>query len=851
MIPEFGLSKGARLFALVSFPHLRTELLKTVVSVIGMALGIAVYFAIRTALWNSWQSFVTSTQLLFPKDQVCLEGKGGEINEQIIPQVLALPGLEHLEPQSSRFVEARAGDSSLSTVQVLGVDTIGTQHKNSSLSSAPLLKDPHAIFVSPEIARKASRNSLALVVNGVVREFTIGGEIPFSRLNEVFGNQVVLIDIAYFQDIFGSWGKVDQLCLSFSRQQSRSDIEENLRSLSPNISLSSPDENARHAQKMSESFRLNLIFLAAISLFVALFLVYNTTSYSVLKRRHDLAILRSLGASSRQLFVFLSLESIVLGLLSALLGVVLGYFFALTAVKIVSSSFSTLYLPVQVKKVHWRTDLLIQCLFLGPMLSFLGGLIPVSEIIRRPPRHALASRDGEESFQRWLPLLFFFGLFLFGCAFVTSQEDLLKKSIYMGFLPPSFLLVGIVFIVPFLLFFGVKAARAIAIAGSRPELLLAVDHISASLRRSSMATSAITVATGMFVGISIMILSFRHTVNDWIEHVTKADIYVSANSHLSGPTQGYLPNEVINSLQQLPEVEDFDWISTAKITIDNRQVRVNGVRFETITRHHRLLFKLPMTDAELDNLFVDTQQVLVSETFANRTQLKVGDTFILPGLHTGQKMQIGNIFYDYSSDQGVILIQDRVFERIFSNSQKHAISLYLHKDVDPEIVCQKIRQMFATYTLVIRSNKTLRTEVLKVFDDTFRITYALQGIALLISVLTLLNTVLMLMLDRTREFAVLRAIGASVSSLALMVAYETLLLGIFAVIAAFVLGFSLAGVLVFVVNKFFFGWSIRFLFPTEIFFTTSVTLIALAVLTGLIPGFFAAKRIPSTALNYE
>jgi len=841
-----------RLLLALSISHLRAEWLKTLLAISGMALGIAMYFAIQTAITNSWEGFVASAKLLTPDDRLRLESAGGEIPESLVPRILKLPGLEQLSPQSSRFVDASSETNYLGTVQILGVDALASRGLNSFRGGEDLLKYDDAVLVSSDLAKKLEGKKLTVRINGSEQTLRVSGVLPENGIAEAFGGQLAVLDIAHFQDLFQNWGRVDTLFLSFVPDKSRTEVElEISKSLPESISLAKPDENTRHAEKMSESFRLNLSFLSAISLFVALFLIYNTTSFAALKRRRELSLLRSLGISSRELLLFLSLENLFIGLLGALLGIGVGYFLALTTVKLVSLSFSTLYLPIHLKEVRWKPEIFAQCLLLGPALSFIGGAIPIFEVLRLPPRETTFYEQIEGNFRKSVCKFFLLGVALFFGTLLFAKRTLLDRSIYNGFISPSLLLLATACVIPAYTLVVLKCTRKVFASRLSSELLLALDHIETTLRRSSLSISAIVVATGTFIGLSIMILSFRQTVNDWIHHITKADIYVSNHSNVVGPGGGYLPENVVEALIHAPEAADYDYIAGTKLRFNDREVRVNGMRFDVLARHDRLLFKQPMNSAELQRIIGDTNEIFASETFATRNNVAIGDRILLPGLEKTARVKIANIFYDYSSDQGVLLIPDSLFSSLFEEARKQGVSLYLREGVDAEAFRAKITQRFRGMLLSVRSNKSLREEVLKVFDDTFRITYALQAISLSISALTMLNTVLMLMLERKREFAVFRAIGARRASIAYMTAYESVFLGALALILSLLLGLALAAILVFVINQFFFGWSVRFVFPSETLVSTSLAVILLSLLAGFLPGYLSASRTDVGSLSYE
>ena len=853
---------GWRIFRSVSASHFRTDALKTLFTVIGMALGVAVFFAIQTANQNAWTSFVSSAKLIAPDSAFRIVAPSGEVPESVVVKLLSLPGVAAVSPQSSVYATAYSDDTALGVINVVGIDLIGapevTRRQSKQIGEAPdidvmkLLRDPRAVLVSQGLNQELRGGALSILSNGAKVSLTVAAVLPEDGIANAFGGRTAVLDIGSFQELFGRYGRVDSLTLTVGPSVSREALARELTAIEPEqVSLADADENTRHAAKMSESFRLNLSFLAGVSLFIALFLIYNTTNYAVLKRRTELSTLRSIGASSKDILVYLCLENIVVGFVSAVAGVGLGAVLALGAVKLVSTSFSSLYVPIAVSQVHYSPQLIAWCLCIGPIISLAGGIGPILEVARLSPTQTRTYQQAEAVFRSSLLRSTAIGVAMLVLCALSARTQVMQYSIYAGFLSPAFLLIGFSFLVPLLVRAAVASAEVIAHRLQSIELMLALDHVRSTLRRNAVAVSAMAIAIGMFVGMTVMILSFRQTVVDWVTHITRADVYISTASRVSGSPDGYLPEEFVEFLMRHPGVRDFDWVSTKKVRFADREVKVTGVRFELLGQYDRLLLETPMPPEALRSLAARTDIVLASETFAARNGVTAGAEIELPGFTRKARLQIANVFYDYSSDQGALFIPDALFVELFGESRKQGVSLYLAPGVTADQIRDELAKKFPAVLVSVRSNSMLRQLVLDVFDDTFKITYALQGIALLISALTIINTVLMLILERRQEFATLRAIGASRWSLARMIGYESLFLGAVSAAGGVLLGFALATILVFVVNKFFFGWSIRFVVPAGMLLGTVGSVLLMTLAAGLIPGLKTADRLSSKALRYE
>ena len=847
-----------RLLRFVSLSHVRIEWLRTLLTITGMALGVAVYGAIRTANHNALESFALSAQLLGGTADRTVSSTIGGVNEALIPSLRAQHCIAALTPQSSRYLYAHdAKGAPIGMVQVLGVDLFGPSEFGLWGSEPPrikrgsftdLLSQRTTVLSSALLSQQLVDDKLFVTNNSQRIALTLAGTLPTSGVANAFGGRVLVLDIAHYQELFEEFGRVDSLLIRFDPSCESGVAEQVVQSSLPEgTTIQRANGRARQAEKMSEAFQLNLNFLSSISLFVALLLIYNTISYAVLKRRAEFGILQAIGASPRALMRLVALEGLVTGAAASLLGSALAYLFSFYTIAMVAKTFSTLYVPVEVTQVRFSLQVLLECLLLGPAIGVLGSLLPSLEAQASSIRETFGYQSFEEQFSRLVRPLAIAGVCLLLLAVLFARPELLGVHTLMGFISPTALTFGMVLLMPWLLLRVLSMSKRLLRPRLGIEVLLAFDHLRMTLRRTSVATSAIMVALGMYIGVTVMILSFRSTVEQWIHQITKADLYISPLASPSA-TKGvhFLPNPVIEFATSLPEVRLADWTTTKTIVLADREVQITGVRFKAIDDAGRLIFLSPNGAASPTKI-----PVYVSETFANRFHVDLGSTVSLPGTKHTLEAYVANIYYDYSSDQGVVLVDHDEFVKLDGEYRKQGLSLYLNDSTAAASVKQRIEAEFPESYLLIRDNHSLRAEVLRVFDDTFRITYALQAIALLISVLTILNTIAMLMLERKKEFGVMRAIGASGNALLKMVIIESLLIGVASLVGALVLGTGLSILLVFVVNRFFFGWSVAFSFPLGTIVVISALTLAVAACAGLIPGYRFSRTIDARALRYE
>lgn len=244
--------------------------------------------------------------------------------------------------------------------------------------------------------------------------------------------------------------------------------------------------------------------------------------------------------------------------------------------------------------------------------------------------------------------------------------------------------------------------------------------------------------------------------------------------------------------------------------------------------------------------------VIVTESFARRHHVAVGDTLPVPTPGGIARLAVDGVFYDYSTDAGGLMMDHSLYERLWGLERVESFALYLAPGAEASTVRRElIARAGADRVLSVMPNQSLRAQVLRVFDQTFRITGALQAIAVLVAVLGLVTTLTSLIFQRTREIGALRAVGAQRGQIRTMVLVESGLLGLTGTLLGCVCGWLLALLLVHVINRQFFGWTIRLDLDPLVFVRAIVLMLAASLVAGLFPARLAARRQPAEALRME
>jgi putative ABC transport system permease protein len=240
--------------------------------------------------------------------------------------------------------------------------------------------------------------------------------------------------------------------------------------------------------------------------------------------------------------------------------------------------------------------------------------------------------------------------------------------------------------------------------------------------------------------------------------------------------------------------------------------------------------------------------VLISESLSLKYDKNVGDTLTI-GAHA---FPIAGIYRDYSNDRGVAVMDNALYVRTYGVDAINTVVIYLRPGIAPEYARAELERTFGPkYHAFAVLNREIRAEVMKIFDQTFLITYALLAIAIVVAVLGIVNTLSALILERARQLAMLRVLGMTPAEVQRMIVLESSILGVASTAAGLVMGYALSWILIFVINKQSFGWTIEFHTPARLIAASIAVTFLAAVLAGLAPARFAARVNMAAALKSE
>ena len=242
---------------------------------------------------------------------------------------------------------------------------------------------------------------------------------------------------------------------------------------------------------------------------------------------------------------------------------------------------------------------------------------------------------------------------------------------------------------------------------------------------------------------------------------------------------------------------------------------------------------------------------VVSEPFANKHNVKLGSTVDLPLAGAIRHFKVLGIYYDYSTERGFVILGRRTLLKYLPDPAASNLAVYVKPGANQNQIRQAIARIIAGRAVVVFANSTLRRGAIEIFDRTFSITYALEAVAIFVAVMGIAGALLAMVIDRRREFALLRFLGAAQPQVRQIILFEAGLLGLLSNAIGIVLGTALSLILIFVINKQSFGWTIQFHWPVAMLLSALTGIYLATVLAGLYPAQMAIRLHPIEVIHEE
>jgi putative ABC transport system permease protein len=845
-----------KLFYLLMVRPLLREPMRLALTVLAVAFGVAVVLAVDLAGSAAAGSFHSSMETLAGDNDLEVVASGG-VPESVVATLATAPFPLRISP---RMEDSVVLSDPQQTFPLIGIDLIAEGSRFASLQStdpsrtAPTGHDSLQNLIGPENVwvgsglGKHEGEELSLLINDRIYRCQVRGVYGDSS----GGENAILVDIAAAQRMLHRFGHVDRVLIKLPPGSDIARSQAELKRILPEgVTLRPQGAGTDENRKMLAAFRWNLRLLSYIALVVGAFLIYNTISVSVVRRRSEIGVVRALGAGRNYLLVAFLGESACFGIAGAFVGLPLGRLMASGAVKLMARTVESLYVSSRPGSISLTPFSVFWALLIGVGVSVVSALSPAREAMDVSPIDAMAQGRREYIARTFMKRDLAIAALLAAFGAIAAQLPTIAGKPLAAYLATILLIAASAYAMPAFVTLLSSSVSGLLKRLVGIEALLAARSLAAALRRTSVLVAALATAVAMMVSVGIMVGSFRQTVVAWMNDQLPADLYVRPAGDPAADRHPTLSLDLVDTIAKLPGIAAVERLRAYEISYDGMPATLASIDLSVPRAERRSNFFSGRSPEQVLSQLLGQSNVIVSEPFTYKHKVKVGDCLKLSMGEKDGSFKIIDVYYDYASERGYILMDRNVMLRYLPDPAPSNLAIFISPGAEARNVRREIERAAAGRRILIFSDRELRAEAIRIFDRTFAITYALEAIAVLVAVMGIAGAFVALVIDRRRELGLMRFLGASSSQIRKLILVEAGLVSLLANVAGFVLGYFLSLILVFVINKQSFGWTIRFHWPVAIIFGALSVVYIATILSGLYPAQLAVELEPLTVIHEE
>lgn len=835
----------------------------SLLNLFALAVGVAAIVAIQTVNETALRSFRASLDLVAGRPDFTIEGQGFRLPESLLPLLRSDPAIREVTPTLSLIASLPRHPGEF--LHLIGVDPFSNSELvtyrledalRSPTDAIAFVSEPNTIALTRSLAQRLQlQPGDTILAHSAGHQALLHVRFLLEPSPDLLGadDHLAIADLATLQSAFGLGGQVDRLealLLPDSKGQITAARTALLQRLTPHLPAharaGSPERRGQEVEKMLGAFQLNLTALSLIALVVGMFLVTNTVAANVVRRRAEIGLLRALGLSRSSVTALIVAESLLLGLLGSALGIFLGLQVARTLLQSVASTVTSHYVLLSMQEIMVNPWSLLAAGLAGLLASGCAAWWPARQASLVSPVDALLpGNSADRATLSPYPLLraallcFFLTLFF-------SATALYGRIPRTGFLAALTLLLSAAFLAPLL-------GRLLSLLPTPPfsTPILARSAFTRGLHRHGLAAAALAVAVAMAIGVTIMVHSFRATVDQWIGESIKADLFLAPSTNLIAGALEPLDPAAETLALSTPGVQAVGTYREIRLFLDGLPTKLAACKLEVLRVYNPLTFlsSLPEDPYELCQ---KKDYAIISENFARRRRLQLNSTIFLPTPTGTHPLKVAAIFRDYTSESGLVLLDRATYRRLTLDQGLTSLALHLAPGQSPDEIGQSLREKLRSRgEFLIFSQAGLRDEALRIFDRSFAVTALLRTLAIAVAALGVTLSLTALGIERTREIGILRATGATRGQILRTIMTESAYLGTTGIVLGLCTGFAVALILMQVINRAFFGWTIDWHTPYSSLFGIVVGMMVACLLASIPPAWRASRLSPAEALRSE
>lgn len=813
-----------RIYILFLFEYFRNHKLGTFFALSGISLGVGLFISTTANGIKAEKSLTDFAMGYFQGEyKIKISSSLGDQNlpVSIIRELSQDTNLTWIKKIVPRFQKEIIVNDSVRAVYI-GLDFL---KESAKLKYKPNNKNAESlIFLSRSLSEKIDTSKINIRANS--RIFTISEPVVL----ETEGGSILMEDIESAMEKFDSKEHVSFLLIQPNefRPEQKKILEQKL---GADYRVETIEDIQEKSSNALRSFQLNLLVISFISLVIALFMVSNTMSGLYFSREKELGILKTMGLNAQQTFSLFISQALLLGSVGSLLGLGLGLLFSRL------EFFSPETTSADLSYLNTYRSLPFSAWFLGLGIgiigSFLSAALPSFRAGKISPVSILRETSAETYLVNEFRLLSI-GIFFLFIFVIIAFLPLRWKFPVTGLIGIGGIVIGFTLCFPWvfktLIFFLFKLSDL----SDRSLVFIKVglEEIKNQPLRNTLTSATLMLATSLVVCLSILTDSYRKSLNDWVETEFPAELTIINSVNLAAGIQGGVPENLLNELSQIQEIRSLDGFSI------NTRVETNKGNF---TIHAYTFAAYNRKDSPEQNIKTENE-ILISSNMAYLQNFNVDDSILIDTKFGKKEFKIRGIKEHFFSERGTIMMDIKNYKKFFDLSGYNSIKIFLKKESNSKDVEKSISRILEKNSnLKLFNAKELKELYTNGMNKVFGVLETLKMTALIIAVLSLISSLFHNLISKKNTLGILKYLGADQKQLGKILLTESIFITIVSVCFGILLAFFLSPIVLYVVNKNAFGWTLKFTVSPEIPIFFLVLSPILGILSCLVPLYTLQK----------
>jgi putative ABC transport system permease protein len=678
------------------------------------------------------------------------------------------------------------------------------------------------------------------------REATVSGVFTFAAQSSLGGSLIIDTTLPDAQSWFDMPGQVSEIDVKGVAGVSPETLAGRVKAVVPpgvevrTGAQAAADQTKQLSDAIGTFLKPALLSFGGIAVLVGAFIIFNAFSMTVAQRRRELAMLRALGASRRQVLTSITVEALVMGVFASVLGLVAGMGIAAG----VNQLFQAMKIDIPHSGLVLEPRTIVIALAVGVLVTLLSAVVPAARATRVPPIAALQEGAAlpPSRYARFMPVAAAVAAVLGGLLIAAGMYGPGATTQRLGTIALGAVLVFVAVAVvskylirPIAGALGWPLQKVSPVSGR-----LARDNSVRNPARTAATASALMIGLGVVVFVAVFAQGLKSSFVDGIDRTVRADYIVR------GTNYNAIPSDTVGRLQAVPGVQTAAGLDIQQAQIHKKVTAVNAVDPATFGPLWDFDWLDGGSDEPLSGL--GAGNALVEEQTARSLGLKKGGRLTMTTVD-GKKARftVTGVYRDPMLLNGVV-IGSSAYARVFPQPALYMVLVKTDGSTDPAAQDAALKAALKdTPTAEVQTVAEYKEAVVKQVNQLLNLLYGLLAMSVLISLFGIVNTLVLAVYERTREIGLTRAIGMSRRQVRATVRYESVITSIIGALLGMVVGVVFA----WVVTTRFAGQGITFSIPG----TQLVVFLVLAVIVGVVAAILPARRAAKIdilqAIHYE